>query len=203
MFVRLIPFILITLLLAPSGASALQVKVTLPIPVSTLHTIEGFDNATLYGPSDFGLKVLTPVAEDTLMGLGISLFRARVEDGDSVSQKYKGVLEAIMFKLGVEYSGIELFQDFQLVLELTVDFPTGGPGRVEDANGEKVSDAQSVSGTGYYSSATIRWGQLEGGFFYRNNHLNYGDMTIPARDPNQDISLNFMSYGIVLSYLFK
>ena len=32
-----------------------------------------------------------------------------------------------MFKLGVEYSGIELFTDYQLVLELTVDFPTGGP----------------------------------------------------------------------------
>ncbi len=107
-----------------------------------------------------------------------------------------------MFKLGVEYSGIELFTDYQLVLELTVDFPTGGPGRVEDANGDEVSSATSVSGSGYYASTAIRWGHLEGGFFLRNNHLNYGEMTIPERDSNKEISLNFTSYGIVLSYLF-
>ena len=202
MLLRYIPFLLISFFLAPSGLYAIQVKVSLPIPVSTQHTVEGFDNSTLYGPSDFGLKVLTPVAKDTLMGLGLSLFRARVVDGDGVSPKYTGVLEATMFKLGVEYSGIELFQDFQLVLELTVDFPTGGPGRVENADGEKVSSAKSVSGTGYYASTAIRWGKLEGGFFYRNNHLNYGDMTIPTRDPNKEISLKFTSYGIVLSYLF-
>ena len=137
-----------------------------------------------------------------LMGLGISLFRARVVDGEGVASKYTGVLEATMFKLGVEYSGIELFTDYQLVLELTVDFPTGGPGRVEDANGDEVSSATSVSGSGYYASTAIRWGHLEGGFFLRNNHLNYGEMTIPERDPNKEISLNFTSYGIVLSYLF-
>ena len=186
----------------PQGLSAVQVKVSLPIPVATAHTAEGFDNSTLYGPSDFGLKVLTPVAQDTLMGLGISLFRARVVDGEGVASKYTGVLEATMFKLGVEYSGIELFTDYQLVLELTVDFPTGGPGRVEDANGDEVSSATSVSGSGYYASTAIRWGHLEGGFFLRNNHLNYGEMTIPERDSNKEISLNFTSYGIVLSYLF-
>jgi hypothetical protein len=32
--------------------------------------------------------------------------------------------------------------------------------------------------------------------------LNYGELTIPERDPNKEISLNFTSYGIVLSYLF-
>ena len=90
-----------------------------------------------------------------------------------------------MFKLGVEYSGIELFTDYQLVLELTVDFPTGGPGRVEDANGDEVSTATSVSGSGYYTSTAIRWGHLEGGFFLRNNHLNYGEMTIPEKRSEQ------------------
>ena len=202
MLLRYFPFLLISFFLAPSGLSALQVKVSLPIPVSTQHSVEGFDNSALDGPSDFGLKVLTPVTKDTLMGLGLSLFRARVVDGDGVSPKYTGVLEATMFKLGVEHSGIELFQDFQLVLELTVDFPTGGPGRVEDDDGKEVSSAKSVSGSGYYASTAIRWGHLEGGFFYRNNHLNYGDMTIPSRDSNKEISLNLTSYGIVLSYLF-
>ena len=202
MLLRYFPFLLISFFLAPSGLYAIQVKVSLPIPVSTQHTVEGFDNSTLYGPSDFGLKVLTPVAKDTLMGLGLSLFRARVDDGEGVSSKYTGVLQAIMFKLGVEYSGIKFFTDYQLVMELTVDFPTGGPGWVENANGDEVSRAQSVSGSGYYVSTAIRWGHLEGGFFFRNNHLNYGEMTIPERDPNKEISLNFTSYGIVLSYLF-
>ena len=202
MIARALFFLILSTMVLPQGLSAVQVKVSLPIPVATSHIAEGFDNSTLYGPSDFGLKVLTPVAQDTLMGLGISLFRARVVDGEEVASKYTGVLEATMFKLGVEYSGIELFTDYQLVLELTVDFPTGGPGRVEDANGDEVSSATSVSGSGYYASTAIRWGHLEGGFFLRNNHLNYGEMTIPERDPNKEISLNFTSYGIVLSYLF-
>ena len=154
--------------------------------MATAHIAEGFDNSILYGPSDFGLKVLTPVAQDTLMGLGISLFRARCRRRRRVASKYTGVLEATMFKLGVEYSGIELFTDYQLVLELTVDFPTGGPGRVEDANGDEVSTATSVSGSGYYASTAIRWGHLEGGFFLRNNHLNYGEMTIPERDEQRN-----------------
>ena len=202
MFLWYFPLLLISFFLAPSGLSAVQVKISLPLPLSTQHSVEGFDNATLEGPSDFGVKVLTPVAEDTLMGLGMSKFTSRVVDGAGVSPKYTGVLEAIMFKLGVEYSGIELFQDFQLILELTVDFPTGGPGRVEDADGVIISRAKSVSGSGYYASSAIRWGKLEGGFFFRNNHLNYGDMTIPARDTGKEISINFTSYGIVLSYVF-
>ena len=202
MIARALLILVLGTMILPQGLSAVQVKVSIPIPVATSHIAEGFDNSTLYGPSDFGLKVLTPVAQDTLMGLGISLFRTRVVDGEGVASKYTGVLEATMFKLGVEYSGIEFFTDYQLVLELTVDFPTGGPGRVEDANGDKVSSATSVSGSGYYASTTIRWGHLEGGFFFRNNHLNYGEMTIPERDPNIEISLNFISYGIVLSYLF-
>ena len=112
MFLWYFPLLLISFFLAPSGLSAVQVKISLPLPLSTQHSVEGFDNATLEGPSDFGVKVLTPVAEDTLMGLGMSKFTSRVVDGAGVSPKYTGVLEAIMFKLGVEYSGIELFQDF-------------------------------------------------------------------------------------------
>ena len=85
MIARALLFLVLSTMVLPQGLTAVQVKVSLPIPVATAHIAEGFDNSTLYGPSDFGLKVLTPVAQDTLMGLGISLFRARVVDREGVA----------------------------------------------------------------------------------------------------------------------
>ena len=62
MIARALLFLVLSTTILPQGLSAVQVKVSLPIPVATAHNVEGFDNSTLYGPSDFGLKGLTPVA---------------------------------------------------------------------------------------------------------------------------------------------
>ena len=192
--------LLLFFLLKASYATAVQVKLTIPIIVGSVHEVEGLENSTL-ATSNFGLKFLIPVAPDTLWGLGASLFNARAGDGEGVSPGYESILSAMMFQAGVDYSGIEIFQGYRLVVDLTVEFPINGEGRVEDSNGDKVSEAKSVSGTGLYLGTGVRWGSIEGGLFYKQNDLSYGDLTIP-RDPNKEIAIHSSAYGIFLAYLF-
>ena len=50
MIARALLFLVLSTMILPQGLSAVQVKVSLPIPVATAHIAEGFDNSTLYGP---------------------------------------------------------------------------------------------------------------------------------------------------------
>ncbi len=199
---KLAPVCILLLLLFPgTRAFAVQVKLSLQFPLGGASVVDGFDNSTLR-TSGISFKALSPVAPDTMLGLGLSIFNARVQDSPSVSTRYEGIVNAYMFEVGADYSGIELFDDYSLVFDVSVEFPLSGEGRVESTGGSEVSKATSVSGVGYYLGAGVRKGRWEMGAFYKRNDVSYGEMSVTRDGKSEDVAFHFSAYGLSLGYLF-
>ena len=193
-------FLLIFVLLIQKPLFPAQIKLSLTLFEYTSYHIDGFENSQLV-TSDFGLKILSPVSSDTLWGLGFSRMNARIKDGSNLNNKYEGVFSMIMFESGVEYSGFKITDDLNLILDLSVEFPMSGEGKVIDSNRQIQSKAKSVDGNGILFGSGIRKGNYEGGIYYKQNIFSFGELVNPNQ-PDTEISISFNSIGLYVGYIF-
>ena len=149
---------------------AVRAKIRFLFPVSTESVTDGFEN-TKINTSEFVLSFVMPVSRNTQLDFGYSYFNARIEDADTSSEAYTGVFRAHLLEIGAGYTGIELTRTISMLIEASTRFPVSGQAEVNGTPGS--SEAESISGMGYFLGSGIAYGNIDLLLFYQQRDLTF------------------------------
>ena len=111
-------FILACIVGFGSTVEAVGVRLQFLIPTGGSAEVNGFNEEDPQ-TSGLGLSLLLPATESLRIVAGYNYFEATVEetqDNATLSRKNDGAFYAHILEAGVEYTGIQLFTDYQLLL---------------------------------------------------------------------------------------
>ena len=178
---------------------AVKAKIRFLIPVSMKSVTDGFEG-TKINTSEYVLSFVMPVSRNTQLDFGYSYFNARIEDPDTSSEAYSGVFRAHLLEIGAGYTGIELTRTISMLIEASPRFPVSGQAEVNGTPGS--SEAESISGMGYFLGSGITYGNFDVLLFYQRRDLTFDELTVLRDGISKDVALHSTEYGIGIGYTF-
>ena len=178
---------------------AVRAKISFLFPVSMEGVTDGFEDSKI-NTSEFVLSFVMPVSRNTQLDFGYSYFNARIEDSDTSSEAYSGVFRAHMLEIGAGYTGIELTRTISILIEASTRFPVSGQAEVNGTPGS--SEAESISGMGYFLGSGIAYGNIDLLLFYQQRDLTFDELTVLRDGVSKDVALHSKEYGISIGYTF-
>ena len=178
---------------------AVTAKIRFLFPVSVESVTDGFED-TQINTSEFVLSFVMPVSRNTQLDFGYSYFNARIEDADTSSEAYSGVFRAHLLEIGAGYTGIELTRTISMLIEASTRFPVSGQAKVSGTPGS--SEAESISGMGYFLGSGIVYGNIDLLLFYQQRNLTFDELTVLRDGVSKDVALHSTEYGIGVGYTF-
>tara|TARA_B100000579_G_scaffold435382_1_gene458488 strand:- start:1515 stop:2126 length:612 start_codon:yes stop_codon:yes gene_type:complete len=193
-------FILIFCLLCIANEVwAVRAKIRFLFPVSTQSVTDGFED-TAINTSEFVLSFVMPISRKTQLDFGYSYFNARIEDTNTSSESYSGVFRAHLLEIGAGYNGIELTRNISMLIEASTRFPVSGQAEVNGIPGS--SEAESISGMGYFIGSGIVYGNIDLLLFYQQRDLAFDELTVIRDGESEDVALHSTEFGIGIGYTF-
>ena len=178
---------------------AVKAKIRFLFPVSIKSVTDGFES-TKINTSEFVLSFVMPVSRNTQLDFGYSYFNARIEDPDTSSEAYSGVFRAHLLEIGAGYTGIELTRTISMLIEASTRFPVSGQAEVNGTPGS--SEAESISGMGYFLGSGIAYGNFDVLLFFQRRDLTFDELTVLRDGISKDVALHSTEYGIGIGYTF-
>ena len=178
---------------------AVTAKIRFLFPISIESVTDGFED-TQINTSEFVLSFVMPVSRNTQLDFGYSYFNARIEDTVTSSEAYTGVFRAHLLELGAGYTGIELTRTISMLIEASTRFPVSGQAEVNGTPGS--SEAESISGMGYFLGSGISYGKIDLLLFYQQRDLTFDELTVLRDGVSKDVALHSTEYGIGIGYTF-
>ena len=178
---------------------AVTAKIRFLFPISIESVTDGFED-TKINTSEFVLSFVMPVSRNTQLDFGYSYFNARIEDPDTSSEAYSGVFRAHLLEIGAGYTGIELTRTISMLIEASTRFPVSGQAEVNGTPGS--SEAESISGMGYFLGSGIAYGNFDVLLFFQRRDLTFDELTVLRDGISKDVALHSTEYGIGIGYTF-
>ena len=178
---------------------AVRAKIRFLFPVNIESVTDGFEG-TKINTSEFVLSFVIPVSRNTQLDFGYSYFNARIQDSDTSSEAYSGVFRAHLLEIGAGYTGIELTRTISMLIEASTRFPVSGQAEVNGTPGS--SEAESISGMGYFLGSGIAYGNIDLLLFYQQRDLTFDELTVLRDGVSKDVALHSTEYGIGIGYTF-
>ena len=178
---------------------AVTAKIRFLFPISIESVTDGFED-TQINTSEFVLSFVMPVSRNTQLDFGYSYFNARIEDSVTSSDSYTGVFRAHLLEIGADYTGIDLTRTISMLIEASTRFPISGQAEVNGTPGS--SEAESISGMGYFLGSGISYGKIDLLLFYQQRDLTFDELTVLRDGVSKDVALHSTEYGIGIGYTF-
>ena len=178
---------------------AVREKIRFLFPVSMQSVTDGFEDTEI-NTSEFVLSFIMPVSRNTQLDFGYSYFNARIEDTDTSSEAYTGVFRAHMLDIGAGYTGIELTRTISLLIEASTRFPISGQAEVMGTPGS--SEADSISGMGFFLGSGIAYGKIDLLLYYQKRDLAFDELKVLRDGLSKDVALHSTEYGVGIGYTF-
>ena len=191
--------ITISLLCLSAEVWAVKAKIRFLFPISMESITDGFEGTEI-NTSEFVISFIMPVSRNTQLDFGYSYFNARIEDQETSSEAYSGVFRAHMLEIGAGYTGIELTRTISMLFEASTRFPVSGQAEVNGTPGS--SEAESVSGMGYFLGSGIAYGKIDLLLFYQRRDLTFDKLTVLRDGVSKDVALHSSEYCIGIGYTF-
>ena len=193
-----------------STVEAIGVRLQFLIPTGGSAEVSGFNEADPQ-TSGLGLSLLLPATESLRIVAGYNYFAATVEetqDNATLSRKNDGVFYAHTLEAGVEYMGIQLFTDYQLLLGLTARIPMSVDGSVKttDKTNSTVDSAKMKSteavGGGVLANIGVSRGRWDVGIYYQGTSLEYEIEVPQLSGETEKANVMLTEYGLSVGYRF-
>ena len=181
----------ISLLFFSTQVLAVRAKIRFLFPLSSENVTDGFDDSSLK-TSEFIIAFLMSISQHTHLDLGYSYFNARIEDTETSSEAYSGVFRAHLLEIGAGYTGIELTRTISLLIEASTRFPFSGQAEVNGTPGS--SEADSISGMGYFLGSGISYGNIDLLLFFQQRDLTFDKLTVLRDGLSKDVALHASEY---------
>ena len=110
------------------------------------------------------------------------------------------MFRAHMLEIGAGYTGIELTRTISMLIEASTRFPVSGQAEVNGIPGS--SEAESISGMGYFLGSGIAYGNIDLLLFYQQRDLTFDELKVLRDDVSKDVALHSTEYGIGIGYTF-
>ena len=178
---------------------AVRAKIRFLFPVSMQSVTDGFEESEI-NTSEFLLSFVMPVSRNTHLDFGYSYFNARIEDTETSSEAYSGVFRAHMLEIGAGYRGVDLTRTISMLIEASTRFPVSGQAEVNGIPGS--SEAESISGMGYFLGSGISYGNIDLLLFYQQRDLTFDELTVLRDGVSKDVALHSKEYGVGIGYTF-
>ena len=193
-----------------STVEAVGVRLQFLIPTGGSAEVNGFNEADPQ-TSGLGLSLLLPATESLRIVAGYNYFAATVEetqDNATLSRKNDGAFYAHILEAGVEYTGIQLFTDYQLLLSLTARIPMSVDGSVKttDKTNSTVDSAKMKSteavGGGVLANIGVSRGRWDVGIYYQGTSLEYEIEVPQLSGETEKANVMLTEYGLSVGYRF-
>ena len=178
---------------------AVRAKIRFLFPVGVESVTDGFENTNI-NTSEFVLCFVMPISRNTQLDFGYSYFNARIDDPETSTETYSGVFRAHLLEIGASYTGIELTRTVSMLIEASTRFPVSGQAEVNGTPGS--SEAESISGMGYFLGSGIAYGNIDLLLFYQQRDLTFDELTVLRDGVSKDVALHSTEYGIGIGYTF-
>ena len=178
---------------------AVRAKIRFLFPISIQSVTDGFEGTNI-NTSEFVLSFVMPVSRNTQLDFGYSYFNARIQDSVTSSESYTGVFRAHLLEIGAGYTGIDLTRTISMIIEASTRFPVSGQAEVNGTPGS--SEAESISGMGYFLGSGITYGKIDLLLFYQQRDLTFDKLTVLRDGVSKDVALHSTEYGIGIGYTF-
>ena len=193
-----------------STVEAVGVRLQFLIPTGGSAEVSGFNEADPQ-TSGLGLSLLLPATESLRIVAGYNYFAATVEetqDNATLSRKNDGAFYAHILEAGVEYTGIQLFTDYQLLLGLTARIPMSVDGSVKTTDktnstvdSTKLKSTEAVGG-GVLANIGVSRGRWDVGIYYQGTSLEY-EIEVPQLSGEREkANVMLTEYGLSVGYRF-
>ncbi len=192
-------FLSFFLLCFATEVRAVTAKIRFLFPIIIESVTDGFED-TQINTSEFVLSFVMPLSRNTQLDFGYSYFNARIEDSVTSSESYTGVFRAHLLEIGAGYTGIDLTRTISMLIEASTRFPISGQAEVNGTPGS--SEAESISGMGYFLGSGISYGKIDLLLFYQQRDLTFDELTVLRDGVSKDVALHSTEYGIGIGYTF-
>ena len=195
-----------------STAEAVGVRLQFLIPVGGSAEVNGFNEEDPQ-TSGLGLSLLLPATESLRIVAGYNHFAASIEetqDNQTLNRRNDGAFYAHILEAGVEYAGIQLFPDYEMLLGLTARIPMSADGSVKTtdtdktnltADSTKLKSTEAVGG-GVFANIGVSRGRWDVGIYYQGTSLEY-EIEVPQLSGEAEkANVMLTEYGISVGYRF-
>jgi len=193
-----------------STVEAVGVRLQFLIPTGGSAEVSGFNEADPQ-TSGLGLSLLLPATESLRIVAGYNYFAATVEetqDNATLSRQNDGAFYAHILEAGVEYTGIQLFTDYQLLLGLTARIPMSVDGSVKTTDktnstvdSTKLKSTEAVGG-GVLANIGVSRGRWDVGIYYQGTSLEYEIEVPQLSGETEKANVMLTEYGLSVGYRF-
>ena len=193
-----------------STVEAVGVRLQFLIPTGGSAEVSGFNEEDPQ-TSGLGLSLLLPATESLRIVAGYNYFEATVEetqDNATLSRKNDGAFYAHILEAGLEYTGIQLFTDYQLLLGLTARIPMSGDGSVKTTDktnstvdSTKLKSTEAVGG-GVLANLGVSRGRWDVGIYYQGTSLEYEIEVPQLSGETEKANVMLTEYGLSVGYRF-
>ena len=195
-----------------STAEAVGVRLQFMIPIGGSAEVNGFNEEDPQ-TSGLGLSILLPATESLRIVAGYNYFAASIEetqDNQTLNRKNDGTFYAHILEAGVEYTGIQLFTDYELLLGLTTRIPMSADGSVKTTDTDKthstldstkLKSTEAVGG-GVFANIGVSRGRWDVGIYYQGTSLEYEIEVPQLSGETEKANVMLTEYGISVGYRF-
>jgi hypothetical protein len=193
-----------------STAEAVGVRLQFLFPTGGSAEVNGFNEEDPQ-TSGLGLSLLLPATEFLWIVAGYNYFEATIEetqDNATLSRKNDGAFYAHILEAGVEYTGIQLFTDYQLLLGLTARIPMSADGSVKTTDktnstvdSTKLKSTEAVGG-GVFANIGVSRGRWDVGIYYQGTSLEYEIEVPQLSGETEKANVMLTEYGLSVGYRF-
>ena len=195
-----------------STAEAVGVRLQFLIPVGGSAEVNGFNEEDPQ-TSGLGLSLLLPATESLRIVAGYNYFAASIEetqDNQTLNRRNDGAFYAHILEAGVEYTGIQLFTDYELLLGLTTRIPMSADGSVKTTDTDKTNStvdstklkSTEAVGGGVFANIGVSRGRWDVGIYYQGTSLEY-EIEVPQLSGEAEkANVMLTEYGISVGYRF-
>ena len=195
-----------------STAEAVGVRLQFLIPIGGSAQVNGFNEEDPQ-TSGLGLSLLLPATESLRIVAGYNYFAVSIEetqDNQTLNRKNDGTFYAHILEAGVEYTGIQLFTDYELLLGLTTRIPMSADGSVKTTDTDKTNSivdstklkSTEAVGGGVFANIGVSRGRWDVGIYYQGTSLEY-EIEVPQLSGEAEkANVMLTEYGISVGYRF-
>ena len=205
-------FVLVCFVRPGSTVEAVGVRLQFLIPTGGSAEVSGFNEEDPQ-TSGLGLSLLLPATESLRIVAGYNYFAATVEetqDNATLSRQNDGAFYAHILEAGVEYTGIQLFTDYQLLLGLTARIPMSADGSVKTTDTDKTNStvdstklkSTEAVGGGALANIGVSRGRWDVGIYYQGTSLEYEIEVPQLSGETEKANVMLTEYGLSVGYRF-
>ena len=195
-----------------STAEAVGVRLQFLIPVGGSAEVNGFNEEDPQ-TSGLGLSLLLPATESLRVVAGYNYFAASIEetqDNQTLNRRNDGTFYAHILEAGLEYTGAQLFTDYELLLGLTARIPMSTDGSVKTTDTDKTNStvdstklkSTEAVGGGVFINIGVSRRQWDVGIYYQGISLEYEIEVPQLSGETEKANVMLTEYGISVGYRF-